>query len=677
MRGHIGAASGLEPLGSPREPSPRERSSVSDPHRKELGYIQRAAAIVELRMRVGRGLVVLPTALTAALAVAAVTLAVRKVWPDAIENRRAWEILAGAAALSVVAVIVAMARRLPPRAGTVALDRHHALDGRLTNAVAFSAGDGPRTPLMDVAIDDACEHAQKLDPRRTAPLGLPRDLFGSVAAAVGVAAVALLHLPPKVIAPPPQAKQIDAVGLSPDDVELFRDVAKDLAKKDQNPEVKAAIEKFNQLIEDIANRRLDRMEAFRRMEQIERELFSGQEADAKAFEEALKQTSEELKKADLAKPLGEALEKKDFDKAKKDLKQLAADLKSGKKKPDKAALERLKKALERAVAKKKEALAAINEKRNEIREQLLQKKQQKKDDPDAGAPREEEERLLRKKERELERLDREAERQAAAQRKLDRLDRELAKAAEDLMRDLGMSAEDLEQAAEDINRMQNEQMSDKEKEELRQRLEELREMLRQQGQGGKQRMARMLKFGKRARGGGQGQKGQGQKGQGEPQDGDDGDDGQQGKDGQGKDGEGMMPGAGGQKVLVLQKGSGAGQGPGESPGGPGQQPGQGPDGQGPPGKGIGTSHDGNLTGKRTDLKGETHDVQEEGMDTKQGPSPSQVILTAAERGFKGKGYKKVFTDYRTQAEKEINKDTVPDGYRFYVHRYFQHIRPRE
>jgi hypothetical protein len=656
---------------------------VSQPHRKELGQIRRAAAAVELRMRVARGLVVLPTALTAALVVAAGTLAVRKVLPDALGNRHAWEILAGAAALAVAAVAVAMARRLPPRAGTVALDRHHRLDGRLTNALAFVEEQEARTPLMEVAIDDACEHGRKLEPRRAAPIPVPRDLLGSMAVGAGVLAIALLHVPPRVAPAPPVAKQIDAVQMSPDDVELFRDAAKELEKKDQSPEVKAAIEKFNQLIEDIAGKRLDRLEAFRRMEQIERELLLGQEADAKAFDEALKQTADELKKSDLGKPVGESLEKKDFEKAKKDLKDLAEQLKSGgPKKPDKAALDKLRKALQQAAAKKKEALAAINEKRNEVREQLLQKKAQKKDDPDAGAPSPEDERLLKKKERELERLDREAERQAAAQRKLDRLDRDLAKAAEDLLKDLGMSAQDLEQAAEDINRMQQEQMSEKEKEELRQRLQELREMLRQQGQGGQQRMARMLKFGKRARGG-KGQQGQGQKGQGqEPQgqEGQEGQDGQegQGKDGPGKDGQGMSPGQGGQKVLTLQKGSGPGQSPGDGPGqGKDGQSGQGPDGQGPPGKGIGTQHDANLTGKRTDLKGGISDVQEQSADTKQGPSNSEVILTAAERGFKGKGYKKVFTDYHTQAEREINKDTVPDGYRFYVHRYFQLIRPRE
>ena len=77
------------------------------------------------------------------------------------------------------------------------------------------------------------------------------------------------------------------------------------------------------------------------------------------------------------------------------------------------------------------------------------------------------------------------------------------------------------------------------------------------------------------------------------------------------------------------------------------------------------------------MKTGTGDTEEMGQDTKQGPSNSHVILGAAERVFKGSGYKKVFTDYHTRAEDQINKDQIPDGYRFYVHRYFQLIRPRE
>ena len=635
-------------------------------------------------MRLSRALQVLPSALVVALAIAAVTLTVRKTLPDRLSNLGAIEILAAAAALVLIALLAVMLRRLSPSAGTIALDRHHQLHDRLTNALAFEAiPSADRSALMEVAIDDACEHASRLEPSKAVPLRAPSDLLAPFAIGAGVAALALLYVPSAVVVPP-QVKQIDALAMSPDDIELFRDAAKALERPDQSPEMKAAVDKFNQLIEDIANKRLDRTEAFRKMETIERELFKGAEADAKELEEALKDAAEELKKSELSRPVGESLEKKDLEKAKKDLKALAEQLKSGKK-PDKAALEKLKQALAKASERKKEALAALNEKRNEIREDLLQKKNQKKDDPDAGAKSEEEDRLLKKKERELERLDREAEQKERVGRQLERLDRELSKAAQDLMKDLGLSAQDLEQAAEDINRMQQEQLSEKEKEELRQRLEELREQIRQQGQAGKKRMARMMKFGKRARGSqGQGQKGDGEKGDGDKgdQEGDD-QEGQEGKDGEGqagkdgKDGQGQKGGGkgqqwvigpGGKKILIPGMGQGAGQGSGPGKDGPGS-------GQG--GKEAGTGHDGNLAGKRTDLKSGTTDVQQQGIDTQQGPSNSQVILSAAERGFKGSGYKKVFKDYHTVAEQQINKDQVPDGYRFYVHRYFQLIRPRE
>lgn len=639
-------------------------------------------------MRLSRALQVLPSALVVALAIAAVTLTVRKTLPDRLSNLGAIEILAAAAALVLIALLAVMLRRLSPSAGTIALDRHHQLHDRLTNALAFEAiPSADRSALMEVAIDDACEHASRLEPSKAVPLRAPSDLLAPFAIGAGVAALALLYVPSAVVVSP-QVKQIDALAMSPDDIELFRDAAKALERPDQSPEMKAAVDKFNQLIEDIANKRLDRTEAFRKMETIERELFKGAEADAKELEEALKDAAEELKKSELSRPVGESLEKKDLEKAKKDLKALAEQLKSGKK-PDKAALEKLKQALAKASERKKEALAALNEKRNEIREDLLQKKNQKKDDPDAGAKSEEEDRLLKKKERELERLDREAEQKERVGRQLERLDRELSKAAQDLMKDLGLSAQDLEQAAEDINRMQQEQLSEKEKEELRQRLEELREQIRQQGQAGKKRMARMMKFGKRARGSqGQGQKGDGEKGDGDKgdQEGDD-QEGQEGKDGEGqegkdgKDGQGQKGGGkgqqwvigpGGKKILIPGMGQGAGQGAGQGSG-----PGKDGPGSGQGGKEAGTGHDGNLAGKRTDLKSGTTDVQQQGIDTQQGPSNSQVILSAAERGFKGSGYKKVFKDYHTVAEQQINKDQVPDGYRFYVHRYFQLIRPRE
>jgi hypothetical protein len=112
-----------------------------------------------------------------------------------------------------------------------------------------------------------------------------------------------------------------------------------------------------------------------------------------------------------------------------------------------------------------------------------------------------------------------------------------------------------------------------------------------------------------------------------------------------------------------------------APGADGQAPGS--DGSGPAGKGYGSGHDPNLAGDPTQLDGKTQDVSAAGVDSGQGAATAEVIYGAAERGFVGKGYQQVFTDYQTVAEQVMVKDEIPPGYRFYVRRYFQLIRPRD
>ena len=84
-----------------------------------------------------------------------------------------------------------------------------------------------------------------------------------------------------------------------------------------------------------------------------------------------------------------------------------------------------------------------------------------------------------------------------------------------------------------------------------------------------------------------------------------------------------------------------------------------------------------MQGAATNPKMGTEDTQVQGADTGQGGSRSQVILGAAERGFASRGYQKVYTEYHQVAEESLAKDDIPGGYRFYVKRYFQLIRPRE
>ena len=67
----------------------------------------------------------------------------------------------------------------------------------------------------------------------------------------------------------------------------------------------------------------------------------------------------------------------------------------------------------------------------------------------------------------------------------------------------------------------------------------------------------------------------------------------------------------------------------------------------------------------------------DGQQAGDGPSRSEVILSAGSRGFAGQPYEQVFTDYEGHAEEVLERDEIPSGYRFYVRRYFQLIRPRD
>jgi hypothetical protein len=636
-------------------------------HGHGIEQIRRLARQAERRIRFGRALHVGAKALCAALVIAIADVALRKV--GLVGERLARVILALVGAGAVSAAALAWMWRLPERAGARALDRHHGLSDRLASALAF-ADLSDRTDFMQAAIEDAIAVAPTTRPRLAVPIAAPRAWVAAAGLAGALVVVMLFEV--RVHAPSVHAKTIDPVDMAPDDLEDVKDFLKQIEQQEPSDDTKAAIAEFNRLVDDIANKRLDRTEAFRRMEALEEKLLTGSQADRKALEEQLEKVGEEMKKAELTKPAGDALAEDKLDKARDALRDLARKMREPAAAPDKAKLDQMREALKKAARQAEEHRQELDQRRQQLADEILKMKQ-KVGDGGSG----EERSLLEKKQRELERLDRDVDRQSSAGRQLDRLDRELEKAAEDLMKDLGVSAQDLEKSAEDLSRMEQQQMTQQEKEELRQKLQELRELLRQQGQGGKGQSVRLRRFGKMARGqgGGQGQQGQGEEqgeGQGEGQSGQQG----QGGDGQGQQGQGggsqgagqgetWVLGPNGEKILMLSQGQA------------GDANGNGGQGQGEPGRGWGDGHDPRLQGKATNPKMGTQDTQVQGADTGQGGSRSQVILGAAERGFASRGYKKVYTEYHQVAEESLAKDEVPGGYRFYVKRYFQLIRPRE
>ncbi|MDP9034169.1 MAG: hypothetical protein M3O50_05140, partial [Myxococcota bacterium] len=571
-----------------------------------------------------------------------------------------------------------------------AIDRSHDLHDRLASALTFGAlPERVRTPFMRAAIDDAIDALPIVRPERAVPLCVPRALFAALGLAAGLAGVLLFEVRHHVFVA--TVHRMDPVNVEPDDLEEVNDFLRQVAQRDTGDDTRRAIDEFNTLVADISNERLDRTEAFRRMQALEQKLVTGSPADKKALETQLDRIAEGLKNAELTRPAGEALAERRFERARDKLHELAKnlrDLRDGRESVDKSKLDQLRQALKTAAADAEKRRDELQHRRQDLADEILKMKQRA---GDSGS--DEERSLLEKKQRELERMDRELDQQNKAEQGLDRLDRELAQAASDLMKDLGLSAQDLDQGAEDLNRLQQQQATEEQKQELRQKLQELRELVRQQGSGGKGRMVRLERFARAAHGqGASGQQG------GVPQEGEgDGSEGSEhdtqgqeasGADGDGRGGQGAQAnggskggsrGEGGgtwvlgpnhEKMLMLSKApaGGAAQDRGDGNGGGGQARG---------GHRWGDGHDPKIQGDATNPKMGTEDTQVHADDTGQGGSRSQVILGAAERGFVSHGYKKVFTEYHQVAEESLAKDDIPGGYRSYVKRYFQLIRPRD
>ena len=229
-------------------------------------------------------------------------------------------------------------------------------------------------------------------------------LFRSVVASGGLAGllVVVMLFEVRKHIPVAHAKTIDPVEMAPDDLDDVKDFLKQLQQRDQSDDTKAAVEEFNKFVDDIANKRLDRTEAFRRMEELEQKLLTGSEADKKSLEEQIGKIGEELKKADLTKPAGESLSEAKLDEAKDALHDLAKKLREQGGAIDKQKLEQMRESLKKAAAEAEKRQQELEQRRQEFADDILKRKQKM---GDGGS--DEEQSLLKKKERDLERLDRE------------------------------------------------------------------------------------------------------------------------------------------------------------------------------------------------------------------------------------------------------------------------------
>ncbi|MEO6954411.1 MAG: hypothetical protein ABI321_21620, partial [Polyangia bacterium] len=376
---------------------------------------------------------------------------------------------------------------------------------------------------------------------------------------------------------------------------------------------------------------------------------------------ALKPATDVLAKSKQTEKLAAALKADDLAAAKAELEKLAAEAEKNAAAPtpeEKQARDELARALDRASKAlddaNKKAQAERDQKIDALKEEerRLRKKHEENPNDDDN------ERRLQKNKRELERLEREQQAEQDQRRQLQRLQKEMQQAAEQLRQK--MSPEAMRRAAEELGKMEDEIRKLGSSSQAQMRIAQIKEVLRRAGR---------IERGK----------------DGQPKDGKG--DGKGGKDGRGEKLSSFDKRAGGKNDTLILGGDGKSDtqlllplpGQGEQPGGPGDQAGgdkpKGPGDEGN-GDGIGDQHDPNMQGAATKLAAAKKTIHAKGQ-AGAGPSRSQTILGASDKGFSSRDYHKVYEDYSATVEEVMSQEGVPPGYRYYVKRYFQLIRPRE
>jgi hypothetical protein len=618
------------------------------------------------RLRVQAALEAATTA--SILAVAAALVVIYAVRQHALGESAGIGLLVACAGLVVAAAAWGALRRVPTHIVATRIDRASGLSDRLSSACAFeatldSAADEHTAALMRAAIRDAALAAPRANIKAATPFRKPRDTRAALSFAVVSALVAGLYWPEDSVANPALdaelAAPLDKPQLKTDrfieeDLDYTRDLLEDLrriAGSEREPNLETFVNEIEELLAKAELGELSKEQLLDQLAKAEERFMQGGDDDMERTMADLSQTGRELEKNKLTRELGQALQKGDLEKAQKEMEQLAQKLEQDQL-GDKQKQE-LAKALENAADKfqkkqeqrEKRMDEQIAEKERQLRK--LERKQQESKNED------EKQRLKRKIEqdkRELKKLERDKEREqeSAQQRNLKQLHRNMKQASQELRKDgdkqenQRMASRSLSNAAKDTGKVEDDRRKMATQKKVASQMSDLKEAMRrarrQQGQGmrdlfGKNR--RNEDFRRRSRGQqgsrgawrpGQGQQGQGQQGQGQQ--------GQQGQNGQ-------------------------------QPGGQGQQPG---------GDSYGDGHDPYVMGDPTDRSGKIKDESVSGVHGK-GPSRRETILAAAQKGFSNRAYKNVYAEYKAIVEEVIRAEKVPSGYKYYVKRYFQKIKP--
>jgi hypothetical protein len=661
----------------------------------------------------------------AAAAAAAVVFLVRS---ETLGETAGLALLGACGGVVLVGALLGWLRRIPDAFVATRIDRASGLSDRLATAIAFEADlrrggeiEGETRGFMEAAIDDAIRAAPRADVKAATPMSWPRDSKAATAFAVAAVIVSLLYLPPIakdpaiVLCEPAAAArnteieirgvrltesgvlQIGAVpaviidwqanhirarvpgkaalgrtelvveaggrrskpypfevlpdgqrrdkneplALADEDMDYTRDLLDDLkrtAAENQDPELSELTRNIEKLLDDAEMGKLSREELIDELQKAHDKYMEG--GNEKMLEEAasdLQKSGKELEKSELTKELGKALSKGDMDAAKQEMEKLAEKLAKGEvsEKQAQEAAKALEKAAQGMEKRQAERESAADKKVQQAQKEV-EKAEEKVAQAKTPAQKQEAERRLQEKQKQLDQAEKQQKDQQASEEKrtLKRLQRNMKQASQQMreqnQENRRMASRTMEDMARDTGKVDADQRKMTNQKKVASQLDDLKEAMRRAKRGGTRgpedrfgRNKRNADFQRRARGG----KGSRQA---------------------------WKPGQG-------QKGPGQGN----QPGGKGNQPG---------GSSYGDEHDPDLFGDPTKKQGNTVDEAVSGVQGK-GPSIKETIVSAAQKGFATKAYKEVYGRYQPAIEEVINSEKVPSGYKYYVKKYFQKIKP--
>jgi hypothetical protein len=587
----------------------------------------------------GLALAGLPVTLAAALVLLCMRLQVLS------ETAGVWMI----GALSLVPLVLAglkMAQPFPTHVVATRIDRASGLEDRLASACDFAerlesepALEFETAELMRAAITDAETVLPKADIKKAAPWSRPRGLYPALGGVFVFVLISLWDFPAlsQTVGPRPRPpvgdRPNESVEFDEDDIQYQIDVIKDmrrLAEESGDEELKKFADKLAEIVARAQKGLLTKQQMLAELARAEEAYQNASDAELKHGLDELKKTGTELAKNQALKDLGQALTQSDMPRANQALEKIAGQIENQAIKPDdqKKMAEALEKAADAYERRKQSQDEAAEKQETEKKDEIekLKDKLEKAADKDKERLSQE----LERKKKELEKLEDQQEKTAQARRRhLEQLHKDLRTAGEKLKQPGSEeSRRQASQAMRDIQRSTGKVDQDQRKvanqKRVASQLSDLREAMRRA---------------KRKQGGNQ------------PD--------QFGKNNQQKQ-DFADRAAGGQKRSASQQASGK----------PGQKGNQ-------PGDGAGDEPGGSLLADPTKASGNTQDVDVQGVHTDEGTSVKETIQSAQEKGFASQSYKRVFTRYEPMVEEVINAENVPSGYKYYVKKYFQQIKPQE